>query len=274
MTTTTGPHTTALRRTTPASAALVVLAVGQVVSGGLVSVLADSPIMQADRPGEPAITPAGWTFAIWGLIELVSLGLAFWLTWFRRRASADAVPVVDALTRALLVVFAGFTVWLVASVVEPVWATLAVFGVLALGLVAALRVAVAARPEISSWSRPGRALVWTALGLYAGWSTVALWLNLTTALAFSGAPVAGTVGVAGQLAVLAGATATVVLVLRRTGGLLPYAAAVVWALVGAALGAAGAGEPVLALAAAAGLLVVVATTVVLVPRQGRHNQSA
>jgi hypothetical protein len=255
------------RRTSSANAVLVVLAVGQLVSGGLVSVFADSPIMQADRPGEPAITPEGYTFAIWGLIELVSLGLALWLVWFRRRADAGAVPVVDALTRPLLVLFAGFTVWLVASVVEPVWATLAVFLVMGLALVAGLRVAVRARAEIRSWSPLGRALVWSTLGLYAGWSTVALWLNLTTALAFSGAPVTGTAGVLGQLAVLAGATATAVLVLRRTHGLLPYAAAVVWALLGAVLGAAGAGEPVLAVAAGLGLLVVVGTTAVLRTRR-------
>jgi hypothetical protein len=255
------------RRTTPAGVALVVLAVGQLVSGGLVSVFADSPIMQADRPGEPAITPAGYTFAIWGLIELVSLGLALWLVWFRRRADAQAVRVVDALTRPLLVLFAGFTVWLVASVVEPVWATLAVFLVMGLALVAGLRVGVRARGEIRTWSRLGGALVWSTLGLYAGWSTVAIWLNLTTALAFSGAPVTGTVGVLGQLAVLAGATATAVLVLRRTEGLLPYAAAVVWALVGALLGAAGAGQTVLAGAAGLGLLVVVGTTAVLRTRR-------
>ena len=257
------PSTAVRRGTTPTGVALVVLAVGQVVSGGLVSVFADSPIMQSDRPGEPAITPLGYAFSIWGLIEVFSLALALWLPWFRRRADARGVAVVDALTRALLIVFAGFSVWLVASVVEPAWATLAVFLVMAVGLTTGLRVAVRSRGEIAGWSTLGRALVWGTLGFYAGWSTVALWLNLTTGLAFSGAPVAGTAGVAGQLAVLAGATATAVVVLRFTGGLLPYAAAVVWALVGATLGAAGAGEPLLAGAAVVGLLVVAAAAAVL-----------
>ncbi len=270
MSSTTGTAPTTLRRTTPAGAALVVLAVGQVVSGGLVSVFADSPIMQSGRPGAPAITPAGYTFAIWGAIEVVSLGLAVWLAWFRRRASQDAVRTVDALTRPLLVVFGGFSVWLVASVVEPAWATLAVFAVMGFALVAALRVAVGARAELASWSGLGRGLVWATVGLYAGWSTVALWLNLATALAFSGAPVSGTAGVVGQLAILAGATATAVLVLRRTAGLLPYAAAVVWALAGAVIGASGAGQPVLAAAAGAGLLVVAAATVA---SRARHNRS-
>lgn len=250
-------------KTTRAGAALVVLAVGQLVSGGLVSTLAASVLTQANRSGQPAITPEGYTFSIWGLIEIASLGLAFWLVWFRRRASATALPVVDALTRPLLVVFAGFTLWLVASVVEPVWATLAVFLVMGAALVAGLRVAVRARGEIRSWSTLGRALVWSTLGLYAGWSTVAIWLNLTTALAFSGAPVTGVVGLVAQLAILAGVTATAVLVLSRTAGLLPYAAAVVWALVGAILGASGSGQPVLAVAAGLGLLVVAGTTAVL-----------
>ncbi|RYZ32180.1 MAG: hypothetical protein EOP01_01750, partial [Propionibacteriaceae bacterium] len=159
MSTTTQQDPRTARRTPIASHALVALAVAQIVSGGLVSVFADSPIMQADRPGEPAITPQGYAFAIWGLIEVLSLGLALWLTWFRRRADADAVPVVDALTRALLVVFGGFTVWLVASVVEPRWATLAVFVVMGVALVAALRVAVRARNKIRSWSRLGHGLV-------------------------------------------------------------------------------------------------------------------
>lgn len=262
MSITTEHSSTTARRTTPAGAGLVVLAVGQLVSGALVSGLDLSRLTRPDRPSEPPITPEGYAFAIWGLIELASLGLAVWLVWFRRRADAAALPVVDALTRALLIVFAGFTLWLVASVVEPVWATLAVFLVMGVALAAALRVAVAARAEIRSWPGVGRVLVWSTLGLYAGWSTVAIWLNLTTALAFSGAPVTGTLGVAGQLAILSGASATAVLVLVRTRGLLPYAAAVVWALVGAARGASGAGEPVLAVAAVVGILVVAATTVV------------
>ena len=274
MSTTTKQRSTTVRKTTPASAALIVLAVGQLVSGALVSGFADSAITQANRPGEPAITPDGYAFAIWGLIELVSLGLAVWLAWFRRRADVEAVRVVDGLTRPLLVVFAGFTLWLVASVVEPVWATLAVFLVMGVALAAALRVAVGARTEIGTWPGLGRALAWSTLGLYAGWSTVAIWLNLTTALAFSGAPVSGPVGLAGQLAILAGATATAVLVLRRTRGLLPYAAAVVWALVGAVLGAAGAGQPALAVAAGLGILVVVATTAVVRRRGAGRRPTA
>jgi hypothetical protein len=93
---------------------------------------------------------------------------------------------------------------------------------------------------------------------HLGWSSIAVWINLTTGLAGSGAPVTGTAGLAGQLAILAGATATAVVILRWTGGLLPLAAAVAWAFVGVATGAARAGAPVLASAAVVGLAAVLA----------------
>lgn len=242
--------------------ALVVLAVGQLVSSVL-SQLAGSEFQTADRPGEPAIVPPGGAFAIWGLVIALSVGWAVWAMWavWAGPAHRPDAALRDRLAVPLLVVFAGFSVWLVAAALEPIWTTLVVFAVMLAGLVRALAIATEHRAVIARWSPLGRGLLWGTLGVYAGWSTVAIWINLTTALAGSGAPVDGPVGVVGQLAVLAGATATAVVLLRRTGGLLPYAAAVAWALGGAVLGAAGAGQPVLAAAAALGLLVVAGATV-------------
>lgn len=236
---------------------LVVLAVGQVVSG-LLSMVLGNPFTTADRPGEPPIVPAGWAFSIWGLVELLSVGWAVWAVHTRQPGG----ELRDRLAVPLLVVFAGFSVWLAAAEIEPVWTTLVVFVVMLVGLLRALGIAVEHRDEIARWSPLGRGLLWGMLGVYTGWSSIAIWVNLTTAFAASGTPITGVVGVLAQLAVLAGATATAVAILRRTGGLLPYAAAVAWAFVGAAVGAAGAGEPVLAGAAGVGLLVVVATTAI------------
>ncbi|MCG8927789.1 hypothetical protein [Lentzea sp. CC55] len=98
------------------------------------------------------------------------------------------------------------------------------------------------------------------LGVYTGWSSVAIWVNLTTALAGSGAPVDGTAGVAGQIAVLAGATATAVALLWRTAGLLSYGMAVAWALVAVVIAAAQAGQPAPAVTAAVALVCVGAAT--------------
>jgi hypothetical protein len=62
--------------------------------------------------------------------------------------------------------------------------------------------------------------------------------------------------------VLAGATATVCAIGWWTRGLPAYAAAAAWAFVGAAIGAAGAGEQVLVVASAVGLVAVTVTRLV------------
>lgn len=211
----------------------------------------------SDRPGEPPIVPAGWAFSFWGVVMALSLG---WAVWSDRTGTGDAA-LRDRLTRPLLVTFAGFSVWIAAAEIEPVWATVVVFAVMLGGLLVALRVALDERVRIAAWPRLGSGLLWGLLGAYTGWSSIAIWINLTTALAESGAPIDGPVGVAGQLAVLAGAVATAVALLRASRGLAAYAVAAAWALFGALIGALGANAPVLAAAAGLGLVAVLVATV-------------
>lgn len=244
--------------------AMLVFAVGQLVSP-VFSTLLGGSFTTSNRNGEPPLTPAGYTFSIWGLIELVSLGYALWAV-LRRRRRQD--PVVDRLAVPLLVVFAGFSVWLVAAEVEPTWSTLVVIAVMFAALVRALGIALAERTAIAAWPAVGRLLLWWTLGLYTGWISIAMWLNLTTAFAGAGAPITGTVGIAAQVATLAGALGTVLVILRWTGGLLPYAAVVCWGLVGAIVGTRDAAEPALTVAAVIGLVIVVAATAVVRLRSG------
>jgi hypothetical protein len=129
-----------------------------------------------------------------------------------------------------------------------------------------MRRALAARAEIRGWGRYGAGVFGVLVGLYLGWTSIAVWLNLTTALAASGAPLDGPVGVGGQLAILVGATATAVTLVGWTRAQPAYVAAVLWAFVGAVVGAAGAGQPLLAAAAAAGGVAVALGTAVTVRR--------
>jgi hypothetical protein len=251
---------------------LVVLAVGQLVSSAL-SDLFGGAFTTSDRPGEPAIVPPGWTFSIWGVIILLSIGWAVWADRTLPRPGADPA---SRLVAPLLVVFAGFSVWLAAAELEPVWSTLVVFVVMLAGLLIACRVALAEHRVIRTWSLAGRWLSWTLLGLYTGWSCVAVWLNLTTALVASGAPVTGALGVAGQAAVLVAAVVTGVSLVWRGRAVAPMAlvgdAAITWALAGAAVGAWGAGEPLLAAVAGVGTgVAVVAGLLVLIRARRRRD---
>lgn len=240
------------------------LAVGQFISP-VFSALFGGTLTNADRPGEPVITPAGYTFAIWGLIEVLSLAYAIWALWWARREP----EVVDRLSGPLAVVFAGFSLWLLADRFEPYFATLAVFVMIIAALAVAVGRALRERDRIRRWPALGRALLWLALGLYLGWSSVAIWLNLTISVVALGAPVTGTLGFVGQLAILAGAAGGAVLVLIWTRGLVPYAAAVVWAFAGAIVGSLGAGAIGLATAAGVGIVVVATTCTALVIRHRR-----
>lgn len=234
---------------------LLVLAGAQILSTVVVPM---GELQQSDRPGEPPIVPPGFAFAIWGVVLTLSAGYALWALLTRQQGP----ELRQRLAAPLAVVFTGFVAWLIAAAVEPNWTTLAIFVVMLAGLLRALAVALSARSEIARWSRLGRGLLWGTLGVYTGWSSIAIWLNLTTGLAGSGLPVTGTAGVLGQLAVLAGATATACAIVWWTRALLPYVAATAWALGGAALGAATAGEPVLAITAGIGLVAVAVLTVV------------
>lgn len=238
--------------------AMLFFAVGQFISP-IFNALLGGEFTSANRSGEPPLTPAGYTFSIWGLIELVSLGLAIFLVLRRKRTDAD---LVERLATPLLVVFIGFSAWILAAELEPVWSTLVIIVVMFAALVWALRIALTARSRIAGWPTLGRGLLWWTLGLYTGWLSVAMWLNLTTAFAGSGAPITGTLGIGAQVATLAGALGTVLVILTWTGGLLSYAAAVCWGLVGAIVGTADAGQPVLTVAVVIGLVIVVAATAV------------
>lgn len=243
-------------KTTPRAWLLLALALLQ-IAAPLVPAIRDNSFTQADRAGEPPIVPAGYAFAIWGLIEVLSLGWAIW-------SLARPTPLTERLAGPLSVVFAGFTAWLLAvSFVDPNWLPLAIFLVMLGGLLVALRTALGAQDEIARWGAARRNLLWGLLGIYTGWASIANWINLTTAVAGSGGPVTGTVGVAAQFAVLAGAAATALAIVRWTGGLLPYAVTAVWAFVGVVVGASGAGEPLLAGTAAVAVVLVAGLTLAL-----------
>ncbi|MET9224515.1 hypothetical protein [Lentzea sp. NPDC003310] len=244
------------RTAVPWRVLLVVLALGQVVSPLVVSALGGGEFRTSDRAGEPPIVPAGYAFSIWGLVEALCLAYAVWALVTR----SPGHEVRDRLAKPLCVVFAGFTVWLVAAEVEPVWSTVAVFVVMLVALLVSLRIALVERAEIARWHRVPRVLLWSTLGVYTGWSSVAIWVNLTTALTESGAPIDGPAGLAGQVAILAGATATAVALLWRTAGLLSYGLAVAWALVAVVVATAQAQQPALAVIAAGALVCVGAAT--------------
>ena len=155
-----------------------------------------------------------------------------------------------------------------AAELAPIWSTLVVFLIMLAALLRALMYAQEERTAIRAWSPFAQVLLWGTLGLYTGWSSVAVWLNLTTALVGSGLPITTPAAIVGQGAILAGAVGTAVAITWFTRGLLPYVATIAWALGGVIVSTVQEGYPVLAATAGFGLAIVLATAV-LARRQAR-----
>jgi hypothetical protein len=160
---------------------------------------------------DPPIQPAGWAFAIWGVIYLWLLASAgFGLI------KRDTDPGWDAPRWPLFVSLAIGASWIPVALVAPVLSTILIWVMLA-GALLALRAA------------PLRDWPWLALpiGLYAGWLTAASCVALATVAVGYGL---GSVTVLSWIGV---ALALIIAVTMTQGLPVPtYPLAVAWALAG------------------------------------------
>lgn len=169
------------------------------------------------------ITPAGWAFSIWSLIYVLTIGQAIAVLMVR---SAGVSPYLQVTQAALYV---GAAIWIMVAGLDS-------SGVAAVVLVLMLVAAVVALDSVVRTTVvPGwlRLLTRTTVGLYAGWVTAAAFLNVSTALAEREVLEANALG--WQLVVLVLAAATLIVVTLASGGVLGYALAGLWALLGIAV---------------------------------------
>ena len=169
------------------------------------------PIPQVDPP----VQPAGYAFAIWGLIYVwLIAGAVFGLL------KRDVVPGWDAARWPLIVSLVIGAAWIPVAQTSPLWAT----GLIWVMLIAALWALMRAGTADRLWLR-------TPIALYAGWLTAASCVSLGLVLA--GHSVLDAQVAALSMIGLALILALVVLTLRPDA--LEYAATVAWALVGIAV---------------------------------------
>jgi hypothetical protein len=199
-------------------------------------------------------TPAGWAFAIWGLIYLACAVFAVWQALPAQRRKGLVVEVRGP--AALL--FTANTAWSLyvqLAAIDVVSVAIILVG-LAAGLTAVKRMQRFATPAGSAdaW------LVKAPLSLAAGWVSVAVFANIAAAL--SGRKLdPGHIGGAATAAILVALAGLVgAWVTRQWRANIAYPAAVLWGLVAiaAANRAPGGQELVMAVALAAALLVVLA----------------
>ncbi|MHA6344132.1 hypothetical protein [Roseivivax sp. CAU 1761] len=192
-----------------AFAAALAFAAAPLLTGGFAGFAADRfPVPQSDPP----VQPAGYAFAIWGLIYLwLLLGTGYGL--WRRAGDADWTPARPWL--ALSLGLGAF--WLPLAARSVPAATALILVMLATALLALRRTG-------------GRDRVWQTapVALYAGWLTAAAAVSLGLMIAGYGllpeTPAA--------LLAIAGGLALALAVQRRLSRAPEYGIAVIWALAG------------------------------------------
>ncbi|WP_156753679.1 hypothetical protein [Actinokineospora pegani] len=204
------------------------------VRQGVVAVLAVAQIGSSYTLGQSAgtvarenpssILPAGYAFAIWGLIFAASLAYAV----AALTPSLAAHPVVRATGWPVAVAFAANTVW---ALVFPERLFVLSQVVIVIGMAAAVWTTIAAQ-RAADGNRLVATLFCGSFGLLAGWLTAATFVGLANTVSALGGGAGQVTGLV--LLVLAAAVAAYVLHAGSGGplpGSLAYGFAVVWGLV-------------------------------------------
>ena len=193
------------------------------------------PIPQIDPP----IQPAGYAFAIWGLIYAwLTISAVFGVV--KRRDS----PTWDHARAPLIISLAVGTPWLWIANQSAIWATISIFIMAIFAIWALLRA-----PAFDRW--------WfqAPVGIYAGWLTAASFVSLGSTAAGYGI-VLGSLGWA-YLAIPLALIVTLTVVSRRPSA-PECGMTVIWALVGIIVANTTQNTGVSAMAAA-GIIIVAAT---------------
>ena len=189
---------------------------------------------------DPPVQPAGYAFAIWGLIYSWLVVSAVFGVWKRRSDAAW-----DHVRAPLMISLAVGTPWLAIANASAVWATITIFIMSAAAIVALIRA-----PKVDGW------WLQAPVGIYAGWLTAASFVSLGSTAAGYGIAL-GSLGWAYLVIILALGVTLAVIARKPTAP--EYGITVIWALIGIIVANLSGAVGVMILAAA-GIIVVAGAT--------------
>ncbi|WP_409332777.1 hypothetical protein [Trujillonella humicola] len=250
-------------RDTTRATAVVVAAVAQIVGSPLGTALAGRSVGEVSDDLRSPLTPAGYAFAIWGVIFAGALAWAVYQALPAQRTRA----VHRRTGWPLAAAFAGNALWEVLFPLvgesQPLLPVALLFAIVAATAVAWAHLQALPVEGLS------RVLPAAVTGLLLGWVTVAAAVNVATAGVALGAAPSGAAArwwAVAALVAVAGVASALVLTARAAAG--PFALAVVWGLLAVAVD----GPPALvagtALAAASAVAVALVARAVVRPDRG------
>jgi hypothetical protein len=178
---------------------------------------------------DPPITPAGYTFAIWGIITL--LGFCYGIHQLLPNRPSAGIHQKAGIT--LCLVYVLFSVWLFAASRNWLWTTVIVF-VAMFGLLFTLFQFIQENKQQLTFA--DRILLEGQVGIYLGWTTIAIFANAASALAFYGILTKGIAGTVIQSVLLFLALLNGVYGSSKTHGNYFFSATILWAFAGVFFG--------------------------------------
>lgn len=184
---------------------------------------------QSKNNFDPPITPAGYTFAVWGIITL--LGLCYGIYQLLPNRTSEALH--QKVATRISVVYILFSLWLFAASKDWLWISVAIF-ILMFGLLFMLFQVIQQNKQRLTFA--DKLLLEGQLGIYLGWSTIAIFANTASALAYYDILRLGGNGVIIQSTLLVFALANSVYGIAKTNGNYFFSSTIIWAFIGVFVG--------------------------------------
>jgi hypothetical protein len=206
--------------------AVLISATLQLISPGILTLLGYTV---NSKESDPQITPANYTFTVWGIITILS----FCYGIYQFVADRKNKDLHQSISRALTAVYLLFVCWLFAAVVQWLILTVIIFLVMFYLMTLVFERLIQDRQQLGLAEK---IILFGQVAIYTGWATVAVFANSASAIKFYGLPDNGVVGILWQSFILILALVNSKYWLSKFQNNIAYGGTILWALVGVLTG--------------------------------------
>lgn len=205
---------------------VLISSVLQLISPGIFTLLGYSV---SAKQSDPQITPAGYTFIVWGLITLLSFCYGVYQFIPGRKNKELHFTVSKALT----IVYLLFVCWLFAATTQWLITTVIIFIIMFILLTLVFEKIIENRQRLT-WTE--QFFLFAQVAIYTGWTTVAIFANTASVVKFYGLPDYGFMGILWQSLLLIFALMNSKYWLKKFNYNIVYGGTILWALFGVLIG--------------------------------------
>ena len=198
----------------------------QLVNPGIMTLLGYTLESEGDAP---QITPAAFTFIVWGVIT--TLSFAYGVYQALPHHGNNGLHMI--LSKTLTTIYLLFVVWLIAAAMQLLFITVLIFVVMFIVLILVFDKLIKERNNLN---RAEQIILFGQIAIYTGWTTIAIFANTASAIKYYGLSGVGVTGMIWQAAILILALINGKYWLEKFNRNLTFGITLLWALTGVFFG--------------------------------------